>query len=144
MVIYPICTCLISWKLFKFGYKSGLNGMQTFMSNGKLDKLTDTMTIMGLIVVGALTASYVSMSLPVQIVKDVYDATTNSVLESQVLFNADSMLNSIFPKILPLGLTLVVYYLYTKKKWSPMKLMGLILVLAAILTGIGYFFGVYA
>ncbi len=144
MVIYPVCTCLISWKLFKFGYKSGLNGMQTFMSNGKLDKLTDTMTIMGLIVVGALTASYVSMSLPVQIVKDVYDATTNSVLESQVLFNADRMLNSIFPKILPLGLTLVVYYLYTKKKWSPMKLMGLILVLAAILTGIGYFFGVYA
>ena len=99
---------------------------------------------MGLIVVGALTATYVSMSLPIQIVKDVYDATTNTVLEAQVIFNADNMLNAIFPKLLPLGLTLVVYYLYTKKKWSPMKLMGLILVLAAVLTGIGYFFGVYA
>ena len=118
--------------------------MQTFMANGKLDKLTDTMTVMGLIVVGALTASYVSMSLPVQIVKDVYDATTGTMLEAQVLFNADNMLNSIFPKILPLGLTLFVYHLYTKKKWSPMKLMLLILVLAAVLTAVGYAFGVYA
>ena len=144
LVIYPLCTCIISWNLFKFGYKSGLNGMQTFMANGKLDKLTDTMTVMGLLVVGALTASYVSMSLPIQIVKDVYDATTQTTLEAQVLFNADNMLNAIFPKILPLGLTLVVYHLYTKKKWSPMKLMGLILVLAAILTAVGYAFGVYA
>lgn len=143
LVIYPVCTCIISWSLFKFGYKSGLNGMQTFMANGKLDKLTDTMTVMGLVVVGALTASYVSMPLPIQIVKDVYDATTQTVLEAQVLFNADNMLNAIFPKLLPLGLTLFVYHLYTKKKWSPMKLMGLILVLAAILTAIGYFFGVY-
>lgn len=114
------------------------------MANGKLDMLTDTMTVMGLIVVGALTASFVSMSLPIQIVKDVYDVTTDTVLEAQVLFNADSMLNSIFPNILPLGLTLFVYYLYAKKKWSPMKLMGLILVLAAILTAIGFACGVYA
>lgn len=144
LVVYPVCTCFLSWKLFKFGYHSGLNGMQTFMANGKLDKLTDTMTVMGLLVVGALTASYVSMSLPIQIVKDVYDATTNTVLEAQVLFNADNMLNAIFPKILPLGLTLSVYYLYAKKKWSPMKLMILILVMAAVMTAIGYTFGVYA
>ena len=144
LVVYPVCTCFLSWQLFKFGYHSGLNGMQTFMANGKLDKLTDTMTVMGLLVVGALTASYVSMSLPIQIVKDVYDATTNTVLEAQVLFNADNMLNAIFPKILPLGLTLSVYYLYAKKKWSPMKLMILILVMAAVMTAIGYTFGVYA
>ena len=43
-----------------------------------------------------------------------------------------------------MGLTLGVYWLYAKKKWSPLKLMGLILVLAAILTGIGYMSGFYA
>ena len=53
------------------------------------------------------------------------------------------MLNTIFPKILPLGLTMGVYYLYSKKRWSPMKLMGLILVMAGVLTGIGYLCGVY-
>ena len=50
------------------------------------------MTLLGLIVVGALTASFVTCSLPIQIVKDVYDATTNQVTPGVVLFNADTMI----------------------------------------------------
>lgn len=92
---------------------------------------------------GALTASYVSFPLPIQIVKDVFDASTGEMLEGVVLFNADDMMNGIFPHLLPLLLTLGVYYLYAKKKWSPLKLMGVILVLALAVTGIGYLFGVY-
>jgi PTS system mannose-specific IID component len=144
MVIYPIGTCILSWKLFKLGYKSGIEGMQGFMSTGKLDKLTDTMTVLGLTVVGALTAAFVNCTLPVKIVKDVFDAAKGEVLKNQVIFDADKILNSIFPKLLPLCLTLVVYYLYSKKKWSPLKLMGIILVIACILTLIGYLTGYYA
>ncbi len=144
MIVYPIGTCALSWYLFKLGYKSGLDGMQGFMSTGKLDLLTDSMTVLGLIVVGALTASYVNFPLPIQIVRDVFDATTGTILTNQVIFNANNMVNSIFPKILPLGFTLIVYYLYSKKKWTPMKLMGLILVIACILTYVGYLTGVYA
>ncbi len=144
MIAYPLGTCLLSWKLFQLGYKSGLEGMQTMMANGKLDALTDAMSVLGLIVTGALTASFVSCSLPIQIVKDVYDATTGETLAGQVLFNADNMLNGIFPKILPLLLTLGVYWLYTKKKMSPMKIMGIILILACALTALGYWTGVYA
>ena len=75
--------------------------------------------------------------------RDVYDATTDTVLSGQVLFNADNMLNAIFPRILPLGLTLGVYHLYAKKQWSPMKLMVAVLALAAVLTGLGYATGFY-
>lgn len=144
MLVYPLGTCILSWYLFKLGYKSGLGGMQGFMSTGKLDSLTDTMTVLGLIVVGALTASFVNVYLPIQIVRDVFDATTNTIIPNQVIFNANNVVNAIFPKILPLALTLLVYYLYAKKKWSPLKLMGLILVLACILTAVGYWTGVYA
>ena len=144
MIVYPFGTMALSWWLFKKGYKSGLEGMQTMMSTGKLDYLTDAMSVLGLIVVGALTASFVSCTIPLQIVKDVFNAETGEVLANQVLFNADSMLNAIFPKIVPLALTLLVYFLYAKKKWSPMKLMGLILVLAVALTSLGYFTGFYA
>ena len=84
LVAYPILTCCLSYFLFKFGYRSGLEGMQNIMATGQLDKLTNTMTVMGLIVVGALTASFVSVSLPIQITKDVYDATTGTILENQV------------------------------------------------------------
>ena len=144
MIVYPFGTMALSWWLFRKGYKAGLEGMQTMMSTGKLDYLTSAMSLLGLIVVGALTASFVSCSIPLQIVKDVFNAETGEVLKDQVLFNADNMLNSIFPKIVPLCLTLLVYYLYAKKKWSPMKLMGLILVLAVALTGLGYLTGFYA
>ena len=143
MLAYPIGTCMLSWKLWQVGYKSGLEGMQSMMASGKLDKLTDSMTLMGLLVVGALTASFVSCSLPIQIVRDVFDATSG-VTSPAVIFNADTMLNGIFPKLLPLLLTLWVYNLYTKKKWSPLMIMGIMLVLAIVLTALGYITGVYA
>ncbi|GAU78857.1 PTS system, fructose- and mannose-inducible IID component [Fusibacter sp. 3D3] len=144
MIVYPIGTAILSWKLFKLGYKSGIEGMQGFMSTGKLNALTDTMTVLGLIVVGALTASFVNFTLPIQIIRDVFDPATGETLVNQVIFDADKIINSIFPKILPLFLTLSVYYLYAKKKWSPLKLMGLILVLACVVTFIGYTTGFYA
>ncbi len=137
MLVYPTLTCFISWNLFKLGYKSGVEGVHSFMLSGKLDKLTAAMGILGLLIVGALTASYVGMSIPIQI-SQVIDGS------SVVIFSADSMLNNIFPSIMPLCLTLLIYVLYSKKKWSPLALMGLILALAIILTGIGYVFGVYA
>lgn len=143
MILYPLGTGLLSWSLFKLGYRSGIEGMHGFMSNGQIDKLTSTMTVLGLLVVGALTASFVSVSIPFQILRDVYDATSGTVLQNQVIFNANNMLNSIFPGILPLCLTIGVYYLYSKKKWSPLKLMGLILLLAGVLTFIGYSTGMF-
>lgn len=144
MLVYPIGTFILSWYLFKLGYKSGIEGMQGVMSTGKLNSLTDTMTVLGLIVVGALTASFVNFTLPLQIVRDVYDATKGEIIKNQVIFDADKIVNSIFPHILPLLLTLFVYYLYSKKKWSPLKLMGLILVIACVITFIGYATGFYA
>ncbi len=137
MLVYPVLTCFISWKLFKLGYKSGVEGVHSFMLSGKLDKLTSAMGILGLLIVGALTASYVGMSIPIQITQVIDGA-------SVVIFSADSMLNNIFPNIMPLCLTLLIYVLYSKKKWSPLALMGLILALAIVLTGMGYLFGVYA
>lgn len=144
MLVYPIGTFILSWYLFKLGYKSGIEGMQGVMSTGKLNSLTDTMTVLGLIVVGALTASFVNFTLPLQIVRDVYDATKGEIIKNQVIFDADKIVNSIFPHILPLLLTLFIYYLYSKKKWSPLKLMGLILVIACVITFIGYATGFYA
>ena len=144
MIVYPLGTVALSWYLFKLGYKTGLEGMQNMMETGKLDLFTSAMTVLGLIVVGALTASFVNLTLPIQIVQDIFDGATGEVIANQVIFNADAVVNAIFPKILPMSLTLFVYWLYAKKKWSPLKLMGLILVLACILTAIGFWTGVYA
>ena len=143
MIVYPVGTCILSYFLFRLGKKSGLEGMHSLMTTGKLTTLTESMTILGLLVVGALTASFVSLTLPIQITQDVFDAANNTVLKSQVIFNADNVVNAIFPKLLPLGLTLWVYHLYAKKKFSPLALMGIILALALVLTWLGYATGFY-
>lgn len=51
------------------------------------------------------------------------------------------MLDGFFPKLLPLLLTFFIYWLYTRKKWSPLAIMGLILVIAIALTAVQYLTG---
>lgn len=147
MVVYPVGTCFISWTLFKLGYKAGLEGVQRFMMSGQLDKIMNAITVMGLIVVGALTASFVTCTLNVDIktATQVFDQASGSYIEGVIsVFNLDNLLNSVFPKIVPLGLTLFVYNLYAKKNWSPLTIMGVILVLAIVLTAIGFIPGIGA
>ncbi|HIT78532.1 MAG TPA: PTS system mannose/fructose/sorbose family transporter subunit IID [Candidatus Limihabitans stercoravium] len=139
MIVYPVGTYFLSWYLFRLGYKAGLEGISRFMASGKLDKLMSTATILGLIVVGGLTANFVTCTLNIDIkaMQEVFNGT-EYVEQLVSVFNLDTLLNNVFPKIVPLALTLVVYRLYTKKRWSPIAIMGLILVLAAVLTAIGY------
>lgn len=141
IVVYPIGTYLLSWKIFQLGYKAGLEGVQRFMASGQMDKIIRSVTILGLLVVGALTASFVTCSLNIDIktATKVFDEATQAYVDGSIsVFNLDNLLNNVFPKIVPLALTLLVYRLYTKKNWKPIVIMLLILVLAAILTAIGY------
>ncbi len=141
MIIYPLGTYLLSWKLFNLGYKAGLDGIQRFMASGELDRIMQAITVLGLIVVGALTASFVTCNLNIDIktAAQVFDSASGTYVEGVIsVFNLDNLLNSVFPHIVPLALTLGVYNLYTKKNWTPLAIMGLILVLAAVLTAVGY------
>ena len=141
MIIYPLGTYLLSWKLFNLSYKAGLDGVQRFMASGELDRIMQAITVLGLIVVGALTASFVTCNLNIDIktAAQVFDSASGTYVEGVIsVFNLDNLLNNVFPHIVPLALTLGVYNLYTKKNWTPLAIMGLILVLAAVLTAIGY------
>lgn len=141
MIIYPLGTYLLSWKLFNLGYKAGLDGVQRFMASGELDRIMQAITVLGLIVVGALTASFVTCNLNIDIktAAQVFDSASGTYIEGIIsVFNLDNLLNSVFPHIVPLALTLGVYNLYTKKNWTPLAIMGLILILAAVLTAVGY------
>lgn len=134
MIIYPVGTLILSNYLFKLGYRSGLEGISKLMASGRLELITDALTILGLTVIGALTASFVRVPLPIQI---------RSIEGGNVLVDLEQLINNVFPMLLPLLLTLLIYRLYGKKKWSPMAIMGLILVLAAIITLLGFIFKVY-
>ena len=141
LIIYPLGTYLLSWKIFHLGYKAGLEGIQSFMASGQLNHIMQAITILGLLVVGALTASFVTFAfnIDVKVATNVFNSATQTYASQVVsVFNLDNVLNSIFPKIAPLALTVLVYFLYTKKNWKPLMIMLLIFVLAAVLTAIGF------
>lgn len=134
LIGYPLLTAFVSWKMYRTGYVTGVDGIHKFMESGRLDQITSAINLLGLIVIGALAASYVQMVIPVVIIPP--GGETEAV-------NINDMFNKTFPNILPLLLTLGVYGLYAKKKKSPLFIMGVILVLALLLTGLGYLTGFY-
>lgn len=82
---------------------------------------------MGCMVMGGLIVNYVSATCGIEIVTS---TTTYNV--------QTSFLDMICPKILPLAMTMLVYYLMSKKRWSSLKIIGLIIVIGVVggLTGI--------
>lgn len=132
---YPLITAVISKKLWNLGYKAGLDGVHQFMSSGKLDILTEAMTVLGLIVVGALTAANVNVTVPVFITPPGGEAAA---------IDLNTLINNIFPGLLGILMTLLVYRLYAKKRVSPLAIMGIIFAISLVLCGLGYLCGVYA
>lgn len=117
----------IKRKMFALGYTSGTKLITDL--GDKLSVFTEAASIMGLTVVGALIATSVKVQTALQF----------QVGEVGLNLQAD-ILDKIMPSLLPVLLTLLVYKLLGNKKWTPTKLILLIIVIALV----GAFFGIFA
>jgi PTS system mannose-specific IID component len=72
-------------------------------------------------VMGGLIVNYVTAICGIEIVSS---TSTYSIQES--------FLDAVCPSILPLAVTMLVYYLMSKKRWSSLKIIGLIVVIGII------------
>jgi PTS system mannose-specific IID component len=118
----------LQWYLFHKGYYMGIGAANLFFTNKALaDKITTGLTMMGLIVIGGVAATTVKASIIFQYVSG--DMTLS--LQEQIF-------DRIMPGVLPLLLTLSVWYLMDKKKWSAAKVVLAIIVFAAVMV----FFGI--
>lgn len=100
--------------------KLGSNFVAEALESGMIASFTKGLNVLGMLMVGAMTASFVSFK-------------TSLVLDmgSGVTFDLQSVLNQIMPGILPLSLTLGIFF-YLRKKNRPMLVMLLIFVVAII------------
>ena len=82
---------------------------------------------MGCMVMGGLVVNYVKAECGLKIVSS---TTTYSIQEN--------FLDQVCPSILPLAVTMLVYYLMNKKRWSSLKIIGLIIAIGIVggVTGI--------
>lgn len=116
--------------LMNWSYSIGEKAVTTLTKSGK--EFTNSASILGIIIVGALTASFGGTSMKVVIENG----------DSPVDFQA--ILDNILPGFIPLVLTLMCFWLIKKKNFSAVKCIGLLLVLGIVGAVFGIWSGDYA
>lgn len=119
LVLFNVPHILVRWFGLTLGYKLGDNFMSYMAEGGLLQKLTEAAYVVGLMVIGGMTASYVNMKFGIAF----------NIGESPI--NIQEILDSIFKGLLPLATTLGMAFLMRKKNVKPA-----IIILAAIILGI--------
>lgn len=107
------------------GYNLGVKSIDVITENS--DMIANAATILGVTVIGALIASYVSINLlPVITV----DGGIQVAVQSEFF-------DRIFPNLLPMCVTLFFFYLLKKKQVSPIVLIVSVIVLSIACSAIG-------
>ena len=99
-----------------YGYRLGKDAVSKILKGGLMDRVVHAAGIVGCGVLGALTATYVSLSTTL----------TYGSGEQAISLQAD-FLDQLMPKMLPLAVTLVCFWLVKKGKGA-IKIMGILAV----------------
>lgn len=126
MLVYNIPNFWVRWKGMFLGYKSGMSFVEDASESGIFEKLIEAAKILGLVVIGGMIASMVTVSTP--LVLHFNDAT----------IKVQDTLNTIFPSLLPLLATLATWKAL-KKGVNTTILLVIIMVLSIIGKYIGLF-----
>ena len=123
---YGILGPLISYLSFHYGYKLGVNAIDNIIGDN-VKRITDAFNILGIMVVGGLAAGNIVL---------------NSVLEipmGESMRSLQSVLDGIFPKILPLSMVLLSWWLVSAKQMSATKVILILTAIAAVGVVLGVF-----
>lgn len=72
------------------------------------------------------------------------NVTYMEVVETPVVINLQKVLDTVCPSLLPFAITMLLYYLLTKHRWTPLMCIILVLVIALIGSGFGAFPSIWA
>ncbi|PWJ89011.1 mannose/fructose/N-acetylgalactosamine-specific phosphotransferase system component IID [Oceanotoga teriensis] len=116
----------VSYFLFKKGYTLGLDAVNIIVGE-EAKRLTEAFKILGIVVMGGISASFVKLNISA-----VFD-------NGKAVINFQELIDGIFPKLLPLLIVLLSWKLLQKKSITPLKLMGIYLLLSIV----GVFLGIF-
>ena len=114
ILLFNVPHLLLRYQLTFIGYRAGTRWLQRLARTHVMDKLTYGASILGLMVVGAMPATLMSLKTPLAF----GGGDAGSGLQG--------ILDSIVPAILPLGLTFLVYYFIKKGVKTTYLLLGLV------------------
>lgn len=115
-LIFELIIYSIGYWMFMYGYKKGKSSVVSILKSGLLDKVTNAFSIVGLMVVGTMAATRVTIKTPL-----VWHVG-QSVIKLQSLFN------QLAPSLIPLLITLLVWWLLRKKVNASIIVVGIFVV----------------
>ncbi len=127
-LLFPLVTYFIGRWMYGLGYDLGRGAVMNMLKSGIMDKIITASGILGLMVMGALSAENVGLELMVEFTL----ANTADPISIQ------GMLDSVAPGLLPLGIIGLVY-LYLKKNNNK---YGTLILLIIVLALVCSFFGI--
>ena len=116
----------LAYFMWMQGYDRGRQGVTALLRSGILDRVLTGAGVLGNMVMGALTYQFVTIFLTVSWKIDVGGG-------NQTTFDINKdLLSPILPGILPLGFTLLIWYLLARRRISPIKLLVAIVIVAMV------------
>ena len=122
LLLFNIVQFAVRFFLMHWSYKLGTTAIEALTANAK--EFTHAASLLGVFVVGALTSNYGG-------------TTVAPVLENGTTLQ--SILDGVLPKMIPMALTLGMYFLMKGKKWTPIKCIAALLILGLVGAMIGLF-----
>lgn len=127
-----LCRALTRWYGFKYGYEKGTEIVND-MGGGRLQKLTQGASILGLFVMGSLVSKWTTINISLELLR------YKNQMGEEVITTVQSVLNDLLPGLAALLLTFFCMYLLRK------KINAMYIIFALFGVGIvGYHFGILA
>lgn len=122
LLLYGVSQSVVKYLLLHTGYDLGTAFIDQVFSSGLIQVLTKCAGVLGLMMVGAMTANMVNIPLNLVI---------NTTGREGGAVNVGDVINSVFPGLLGVCALFVMVYLI-KKGWKPSQLILLIFAIALI------------
>lgn len=126
LIIYPSTTYVLMYYLTIKGYEVGRESVLKILHNGSMNAVIFSANVIGLLTMGALGASYVTIETPLNL----------TISGSEFVFQ--SFFDMILPGFLPLCAIFLIYWYMVKKGHHFNKILIVIVIISVIgsLTGI--------
>ncbi len=125
LLIFNVVQFGVRFWLMNWSYKLGSRAIELLTANAK--EFTRAASMLGVFIVGALTSNYGGTTIALTIANG----------ESPIVIQ--NILDGVLPKLIPLTITLGLYFLIKKKGWTPVKCIGLLLVVGLLGALVGIF-----
>ena len=126
-ILFPICGFTIGYFMWHMGYRIGRTSISKILQSGVVNKIIQACSILGLMMMGALSASYVTLT-----------TTAGMKIENSDPILVQQILDEIIPGILPLAVIALIFFAIKKKGMK----FNLYIIIIIVLSLVGAFFDI--